>query len=191
MENPANQLPVLSRSLARLSTQTDYNSVSLEEAASSVRECAEIQNTGAVLKHGYRRQLGVLIGALEEKEGPQARKKVAADLLIPFVDVKKAVNEAAVPQEDYDRYIASTLKRSREITDAGALRAGKEFKKPKLLTAAARVSQKLSVWIDSRLIKSLEGEYSGSREELKEAAEILEKLSSQFSATAIKLRGKL
>ncbi len=161
------------------------------EAASSVRECSEIQNRGAILKHGFRRQLGILIGGLEEKEGPKARKKAAADLMIPFLEVKRAINEAAVPKKDYDRYIESTLKRSREITDTGALRAGKETKKPRLLSAAARVFQKLSLWADSRLIKALSGGYAGNKEDLESVAGLLEKLSAQFATAAKEIKDKL
>ena len=181
----------VNRSLERLSTQTDYEKIPLADAASSARECSEIQNKGSLLKHGFRRQLGTLIGALEEKEGPKARKKVAADLKIPFLEVKKAVNEAAVPKEDYDRYIDSTLKRNKEITDCGALRAGKEIKRPKLLSAAARVYQKLYVWIDSSLVRALTRDYAGNKEDLKRAAEVLEKLSQQFAETAKQIKIKL
>jgi len=179
---------VVNQNLERLSTQIDYEKVSLSDAASSVRECSEIQNRGALLKHGLRRQLGLLIGEIEEKQGTSARKKVAADLKIPFTEVKKAVNEAAVPQSDYDRYIDGTLKRNKEITDAGALRAGKETKKPKLLSVAARICQKLSLWVDSSLVKSLaKKDYVGSKEEILEAARLLEKLSEQFAETAKKV----
>ena len=188
MENLVSQLPAVNRSLERLSTQTDYEGISLEEAASSVRECSEIQNNGSLLKHGFRRRLGALIGALEETEGVKARKKVAADLKIPFVEVKKAVNEASVSKEDYDRYVQNVLRKNKEITDAGALRAGKEAKKPRLVSAALRVSEKLGVWVDSLLINSLVKEYAGSKEELRQASEILEKLSTQFSKIAEEIR---
>lgn len=179
---------MVNRNLERLSTRPDYDTISLEDAASSARECSEIQNRGAVLKHGFRRRLGILIGDIEEKEGVKARKKVAADLKIPFVELKKSVNEAAVPKEDYDRYIEGTLKRGKEITDAGALRAGKKINHSRRLSAAASVVQKLSLWINSSLIKSLLRDYAGSQEELNEAATILDTLSSQFASAAKEIR---
>jgi hypothetical protein len=185
-ESLASQLPAVNRSLEKLSTQTDYNEVSLEEAASSIRESSEIQNKGAILKHGFRRRLGILIGEVEEKDGVKARKKIAADLMIPFTDLKKAVNEAAVPADDYNRYVETSLKRNKEITDAGAIRAGKETKKPKLLSSAQKILMRLGVWKDSKDILGLsryEG-LVGSKEDLDAAATLLEILSSQFAAAA-------
>ena len=53
---------------------------------------------------------------------------------------------------------------------------------------AARICQKLSLWVDSSLVKSLaKKDYVGSNEEVLEAARLLEKLSGQFAETAKKV----
>jgi energy-coupling factor transporter transmembrane protein EcfT len=126
-----------------------------------------------------------LLGGVEEKEGAIGRKKILEVLQVPFKEAKKAINEAAVPEADYQRYIEGVAKKSKEITDAGALRAGKTNSQSRRLTAAARVIQKLSPWLNSLLIKSLtRGEYSGSPEEMLEAKLLLEKVSKQFADCA-------
>ena len=177
--------------MEKLSTQKIFNDSGIDEAAKYTRECSVIQNTGAILKHGYRRRFGKLLGDIEEKEGEKGRKKVLAELQVPFKEAKKAVNEAAVPEDDYQRYIDGVAKKSKEITDAGTIRAGKKNTPPKRISVAARIVQKLGPWVDSILVGSLGegGECLGSQEEIIEAKIVLEKLSKQFMAcvNAIKI----
>lgn len=176
--------------MEELSTQTDYNSISLEDAVAHEDKARSIQNHGTLMKHGFRRRLGKLVGDIEDTEGVKARKKVAEKLQIPWVILRQSINEAAVSEEDYQRYIRGTLiKFNGEITNAGALRAGKTRKNPRLVSAAVRVHQKLSPWIDSLLIKSLLiKDYAGSEEELNQAVEVLEVLSKEFAEVAKQLK---
>jgi hypothetical protein len=144
------------------------------------------------MKHGFRRRLGKLVGDIEDNEGVKARKKVAEKLQIPWVVLKQSINEAAVPEEDYQRYVRGTLIRfNGEITNAGALRAGKQANKPTVRpTVAVSVYQKLRQWVGSRLVKSLLKDYAGNKEELIQAAEVLETLAKEFGEVAQQLRGR-
>jgi hypothetical protein len=189
--NEASQLSAVSLSLEHLSTQKIFEDSSIEDAARYTRECAAIQNSGAVLKHGYRRRFGKLIGDVEEKEGEKARKKILRELQVPNPEFRRASNESAVPPEDYQRFIDGIAKKSKEITDTGVLRAGKKNIKSKHFSVATRIAQKLSQWLDSKLILSLGKDYSGTPDEVMETVIILEKLSSQFATTAASVRGKL
>ena len=105
------------------------------------------------------------------------------------------MNESAVPERDYQKYldgIGLGIGLNKEITDSGTARAGKSNNRPKRVTLAVRIILSLSQWVDSIAIKSLaDVEYAGTREEILAAADILEKLSQQFLASALSARSHL
>ena len=178
--------------MERLSTQIDFDSLLLEDAAKVEKECFEIQNKGTEDKQRAGRRAGILLNELEDKKGPKAKKEILPALQVSGATAKKWQKDAEIPEKDYERYVEETRKRAKELTNSGLRRAGKENKKSKkLLSAAGRVIQKLSPWVDSLLLRSLGKDYSGNEEDLKEAANLLEILAAQFAASAKIIRGKL
>ena len=175
--------------MEKLSTQTDFEILSLEESAKAEKACFEIQNRGAEDKQRAGRRAGILLNEIEDKHGPKAKKNLLTSLETSAAIAKKWQKDAEVPNSDYERYVEETRKRAKEFTNSGLRRAGKEKASPRVLSVTSRILKKLTPWVDSTLLRDAgRKKYSGPNEELLQVANLLEKLSVQFFDCAKKIR---
>jgi len=190
MVDPVSPFIALNRNLARLSTQVEYKQLPLEAAVTLARECFNLAINGTEVEQRAGRAAGSNLATMPD----EIRKQTASDLKIPAPIVKKYIKDAAVPESDYSRWVEEKRKKGKKLTDAGLRRIGKPQKGHKKLTAAERVLQGLTPWLNSVLLRSVgRGEYAGSQFNLDAVSTLLEQLITQFAecVTQIRLNRKL
>ena len=176
--------------MEQLSTQTEFQSLELKEASELAFLLLDLQNTGAVSKHKAARQAGKLFNEIEKKGGNKALRETIDKLeelgiTVPSKFTRRWRKEAQVSEMDFEKHLNEVREKSKELTDSGVAKAGKEKGKPVLLSAAAKILKSLSKWKDSSLIKSaIRREYAGTSEELQQVSILLKILSEQFRIAA-------